>query len=207
MAVRDPSADDRATRPGPRPRGWLKRIVSVRRLVQLTFGATLYLAVALFGIGLGWVILAGSALGILFGKFFCRWMCPMGAAMELLLGAGGDEAGKQKSLYLYFKLGCPIAWAGGLLNRVSLLRVKVTPASCTDCGRCDKACYVSQLSPGNSLHTAGLLNASTHYSCSRCLQCVQVCPTGALSLGALGTRTLPTEPRQTTEASRTVLPL
>ena len=173
----------------PAPRGWLRRLISLRRMAQVAFGAALYLAVSVLGIGLGWVILAGSALGVVFGKFFCRWMCPMGAVMETMLGAGGGEE-KQKSLYLYFKLGCPIAWAGGLLNKVSLLRVKLAPEGCTDCGRCDKACYVSQLSPGNSLHKSGLLNASTHYSCSRCLQCVQACPTGALSIGTLGRRTI-----------------
>ena len=174
----------------PAPHGWLRRLVSARRIVQVGFGAALYLAVATLGIGLGWVVLAASALGIVLGKFFCRWMCPMGAVMETLLGAGGGDDARQKSLYLYFKLGCPIAWAGGLLNKISLLRVRLAPERCTDCGRCDKACYVSQLSPGNSLHRAGQFNASTHYSCSRCLQCVQACPTGALSLGLPGSRRL-----------------
>lgn len=166
----------------PKP-GLLRRVVSRRRLVQAAFGLSLYLAISLLGIGLGWVILGASALGIVLGKFFCRWMCPMGALMELMLGAGGDDASRQKSLYLYFKLGCPIAWAGGLLNRFSLLRVKVDPDRCTGCNLCDKACYVSQLSPGNSLHLAGKRNASTHYSCSRCLKCVEACPSQALSIG------------------------
>ncbi|HEY3450745.1 MAG TPA: 4Fe-4S binding protein [Myxococcales bacterium] len=187
------SSDLPARRPNPK-NSWLRRLISVRRVAQIGFGAALYLAVSMLGIGLGWVILAASALGIVLGKFFCRWMCPMGAVMETMLGSGGDEDGRQKSLYLYFKLGCPIAWAGGLLNKVSLLRVKVDPDRCTGCSRCDKACYVSQLSAGNSLHLAGKLNASTHYSCSRCLQCVQACPTGALSIGALGRRTIAAGP-------------
>jgi len=59
--------------------------VSVRRAVQATVGVLLYLAVVHWDIGLGWVILAGSATGLLLGKFFCRWMCPMGAVMELVL--------------------------------------------------------------------------------------------------------------------------
>jgi len=179
-----------ATNSPRRPRGFLRRLISLRRAAQISFGVALYLVVSMLGIGLGWVILAASAAGIVLGKFFCRWMCPLGAVMETMLGAGGDEEGKQKGLYLYFKLGCPIAWAGGFLNRVSLLRVKVSPDQCTDCGRCDKACYVSQLSPGHSLHKSGLVNASTHYSCSRCLQCIGACPTKALSIGAVGKRTI-----------------
>ncbi len=164
-------------------RGLLRRVVSVRRAVQATVGVLLYLAVVQWDIGIGWVILAGSATGLLLGKFFCRWMCPMGAVMELILGAG-DPNGRGRSLYNYFKVGCPIAWAGGFLNRVSLFRVKVgDPARCTGCGACDKACYVAEFAPGHSLFRKGQVNPSLNYSCSRCLQCVQSCPTGALTLG------------------------
>jgi len=165
----------------------LRRVISARRGVQITVGVAVYLLIVRYSIPLSRVILVGSALGIVFGKFFCRWMCPMGAIMETMLGAGGGE-GRQRSLYMYFKLGCPIAWAGGLLNKVSLLRVKLRPELCTDCGRCDKACYVAQLSPGASLYRPGEVNASTHYSCSRCLECVGTCPTGALTIAGVGSR-------------------
>jgi polyferredoxin len=150
--------------------------------VQLGAGALVYLVVSQLGLSLWWVVLVGSVLGVVLGKVFCRWMCPLGALMESLLGAGGGE-GRQQSLYMYFKLGCPIAWVGGFLNRHSLLRVRARGDTCTDCGLCDRACYVSQLAPGHSLHQTDKTNASTHYSCSRCLECVRACPTGALTLG------------------------
>jgi polyferredoxin len=159
----------------------LQRIVAIRRIVQVSVGVALWVAVDRGYTTLTVVIVAGSLAGVVLGKFFCRWMCPMGAIMETVMGAG-DPDGRQRALYGYFKVGCPISWAQGLLNRVSLWRVRVDPASCTHCNRCDKACYVAQLAPGRSLHAADKVNASTHYSCSRCLQCVGACPTGALSL-------------------------
>lgn len=174
-----------APRPHRRPSRW-RAVVSKRRMVQATVGLALFWATGQ-GLPLSWVIVGGSVAGILLGKFFCRWMCPMGAMMELITGAGGD---KHQSLYMYFKVGCPIAWAGGLLNRVSLLRVKLRPERCTDCGQCDKACYVSQLATGRSLHVAGQVNASTDYTCSRCLACVGACATGALTVGLAGRREL-----------------
>jgi polyferredoxin len=164
---------------------WLQRAVSVRRVVQVSVGAGLWFAVSQGHTTLTIVIVAGSLAGVLLGKFFCRWMCPLGAIMETIMGMD-DPDGRQRALYGYFKIGCPISWAQGLLNRVSLWRVRVDPAQCTHCNRCDKACYVAQLAPGHSLHVAERANASTHFSCSRCLQCVGACPTGALSLGLIG---------------------
>lgn len=163
----------------------LRRLISARRGVQLGIGIALYLLITRYDVSLWWVVIGGAAAGIALGKFFCRWMCPMGAIMELMFGAG-DADGKARSLYAYFKLGCPIAWIGGLLNKASVLRVKVDPDRCVHCKLCDKACYVAQLAPNHSLHRADATNASTHYSCSRCLSCVGACPTGALSVGAAG---------------------
>ncbi len=187
----------------PRPSRW-RPLVTRRRAVQAAVGAALYWAIGPGGLPLSWVILAGSAAGVLLGKFFCRWMCPMGAMMELVTGASGDSAQRH---YMYFKIGCPIAWAGGLLNRLSLWRVKLRPERCTGCERCDEVCYVSKLAAGRSLHVAGEVNASTDYTCSRCLACVGACPTGALTVGLVGPRTVPSgpppRPRAPSRPSRT----
>jgi ferredoxin len=49
---------------------------------------------------------------------------------------------------------------------------------------------VAQLSTGKSLHVVGQVNASTDYTCSRCLACAGACPTGALTVGLGGSRLL-----------------
>ncbi len=174
-----------------RPSRW-RALVSRRRVVQAASGLALFWAIGPGGLPVLWVVYAGAALGVLFGKFFCRWMCPLGAMMELVLASDGE---RDRNLFMYFKVGCPIAWAGGLLNRLSLWRVKLRPERCTDCERCDEACYVSKLADGRSLHVAGRLNASTDFACSRCLACVGACPTGALGVGLAGPRLLPSGPR------------
>lgn len=169
----------------------LKRIINARRLIQLAIGLAVYVVVAAFDVSLWWVVGIGSALGILLGKFFCRWMCPMGYIMELMLGAGGEQ-NAQSNMYMYFKVGCPIAWVGGLLNRLSLFRVKLREDQCLHCGKCDTACYISSFNADRSLHEPGQRNASAHYSCSRCFKCVTACPTGALTLGPGAANLLPT---------------
>lgn len=186
-----PVADSSPRGPAARSRrrSRLNPLITRRRVVQASVGAALYWAIGPGGVPLSWVVLGGSAAGIVLGKFFCRWMCPVGAVMELMTGAGGGD--RTRNTYMYFKLGCPIAWAGGLLNRLSLLRVRLRPERCTDCNRCDEACYVAQLATGRSLHAAGQVNASTDYTCSRCLACVGACPTGALTIGLAGRRVLP----------------
>ncbi len=183
--------DGRSTRKRRRrkPRGLLQRIIHRRRWVQAAVGVGVYVLVARYQLNLWWVVLFGSALGIVLGKVFCRWMCPMGFIMETLMGSG-DHA--RSNLYMYFKLGCPIAWISGLLNKVSLFRVTLRPDKCSHCGACEEACYISAFNETHGLHRAEVINASTHYSCSRCLACVAACPTGALSLGTA----LPTAGRQ-----------
>ncbi len=157
----------------------LKKLVSLRRMVQALLAVLIYLGVTYFNINLLYVILFGSALGILFGKVFCRWMCPIGFIMEIMMGMNGQNRNMQ--LYSYYKLGCPIAWISGYLNKFSLFKVKWEDSLCVNCGKCDKACYISSLNPDFSLYNNKKGNPSRHYSCSKCLECVKECPVGSLS--------------------------
>ena len=158
----------------------VKSIISKRRVIQSSLGIALYVAVSQYGVPLLWVIVGGSAMGIVFGKIFCRWMCPMGFLMETMMGSGGKDS-KMQAMYMYFKAGCPIAWISGLLNKVSLLKVTTDKHACTACGRCDSVCYIAANNDDFSLYQPGKSNSSTHYSCSRCLNCVATCNKDALS--------------------------
>lgn len=156
----------------------LQRIVSVRRFVQIGVGVGLWVLVSRYDLSLWWVILGGSLSGVVLGKFFCRWMCPLGAVMETIMGSANHGG-----MYQYFKVGCPIAWAGGLLNKVSLLRPAKTGDACAACGKCDEACYIVQHNPDYSLYLPDKANPGTHFACSRCLKCVESCPLKTVNLG------------------------
>lgn len=159
------------------------RVVSARRWIHGAVALGTYALVSLLGISLWWVLAAGSLMGIVFGKVFCRWICPLGFVMEAVTGAAGADS-KFRNMYQYHKLGCPIAWASGALNRYSFFRIKRKADTCTDCGLCDKACYMAALDEKKySLYREGLDRPGNAFACSRCLACVASCPTKSLSYG------------------------
>lgn len=155
----------------------LNTLISKRKWVQALVGVILLAAVFSFKIGLLYILLAGIIVGITFGKVFCRWMCPLGFIMELMLGSSDS---KQEQLYNYHKLGCPIAWVGGWLNKISLFQIKKDQPKCIDCGICDRNCYITTFDQDYSNYKAGKKTPSVHFSCSKCLACVVKCPTKSL---------------------------
>jgi polyferredoxin len=157
----------------------LKMVVSKRVFILAIMGVSLYLTVSFYQISLWFVLLAGVILGVVFGKVFCRWVCPMGLIMELLMSMSPD--GKIRQMYQYHKLGCPIAWISGLLNKVSFFKIKFNSESCSSCGICDKKCYIVSMEPNKfSLYKTSKEIPATSYTCSKCLECVVACPTGSL---------------------------
>ena len=155
-----------------------KGIVSNRRWIQAFIGGLLLVLVIYFKVSLLYILILGVLAGIVFGKVFCRWMCPLGFIMELMLGSDSNE--KNQQLYNYHKLGCPIAWISGFLNRFSLFKIKRDASKCTDCGICDKTCYISSLNKDYSIYKDSKKNPALNYSCSKCLACVDKCPTKSL---------------------------
>lgn len=153
-------------------------IISKRRLIQALTGGLLVALFFYFKLSIVYILVPGVITGVIFGKVFCRWMCPMGFIMELMLG--NDNGSKQQQLYNYHKFGCPIAWVSGFMNRFSLFKIKKAANLCADCGECDKTCYIASLNPDYSLYKEGRKNPTLHYSCSKCLACVEKCPTKSL---------------------------
>lgn len=156
-------------------------LISLRKTIQMVISIIIFFLLQAHLVTIGTIIIIGSLLGFVLGKVFCRWMCPMGLLMEAITGATGEE--KAKSLYMYHKLGCPIAWVSGLLNHISLMTIKhrVTK-ECKECGLCDKACYITLFNKKYSLYQKDKQNPADSYTCSRCLECIASCPTGRLSV-------------------------
>ena len=156
-----------------------KLLVKNRLIILILIGPALFIAVSQYHISLWYLLLAGVLLGGVFGKVFCRWACPMGLIMELLTGMNTN--GKIKQMYQYHKLGCPIAWISGLLNRISLFKIKLNADSCKNCGICDKQCYIVAMEPAKySLYKPAREKPGMSYTCSKCLNCVTSCPNGSL---------------------------
>lgn len=158
-----------------------KSIISKRRIIQAIIGGLLMVLVFYFRVSLLYILILSVITGIVFGKVFCRWMCPLGFIMELMLG---NDSNEKQQLYNYHKLGCPIAWISGLLNRFSLFKIKRDVTKCTDCGICDKTCYIASLNKDYSIYKESKKNPALNYSCSKCLECVEKCPTKSLKYKA-----------------------
>jgi polyferredoxin len=158
----------------------LKILVDKRVVILALLGGGLYYAVSQYHVSLWYVLLAGVILGVVFGKVFCRWVCPMGLIMEIMMSMSPD--GKIRQMYQYHKVGCPIAWISGYLNRLSIFKIKLNNDSCKNCGICDKKCYIVAMEPTKySLYKPAMEKPGMSYTCSKCLECVVSCPNGSLT--------------------------
>jgi polyferredoxin len=155
-----------------------KSVIANRRLTQALIGILVIIAISYYKVNILYLISVGAITGIIFGKVFCRWMCPIGFVMELIMGSNPDS--KQQQMYNYHKIGCPVAWISGMTNRFSLFKIKRDVSLCTTCGKCDKECYISTLNNDFSLYKNNKKDPALEYGCSRCLKCVEVCPTNSL---------------------------
>lgn len=158
----------------------VKFLAQRRFPIQIVLGVGIYLGMSYFQISLWWLLGVGTLLGIFWGKVFCRWMCPVGIMMEMMMKAGGNSS--LRNMYQYHKIGCPIAWISGLLNKISIFQITKNEDTCKNCGLCDKACYMPAIDKEQfSLYKPQMSNPAQNFSCSKCLMCVESCPNGSLS--------------------------
>jgi polyferredoxin len=82
----------------------------------------------------------------------------------------------------FSRYACPLGAVNGFFNSFSLVQIKRDAASCTDCGRCDKACPVKI----DVSHAAAVRSIE----CTRCLECVEACPVNARTGNTLKLKTI-----------------
>ena len=70
--------------------------------IQIAMGMATYSVVSFLNISLWWVVAFGSFTGVIWGKVFCRWMCPMGIMMEMMMKLSPDDS--FKNMYQYHQI-------------------------------------------------------------------------------------------------------
>ena len=123
--------------------------------------------------------------------FFCKYLCPQGVlegAIPLSVVNSGIRAALGKlfawkfgillsfillSVFIYrpfCKWICPLGAFYALLNKVSLVGMRVDESRCISCGRCARACKMD----------VDVTKTPDHSECIRCGMCVDACPTKAV---------------------------
>lgn len=127
--------------------------------------------------------------------FFCAY-CPI-ATMEVVLPSMLSDRDWTLDTWLILRLSilvfvlvlvvfnvrwfckamCPVGALVAFANKYSLFAIRLDPAKCTHCGKCDKACPMSV--PVEACSRTGRA-VNRHSECIECLNCQQVCPVNAI---------------------------
>lgn len=177
------------------PFGWLQELLhkipgkklSTKRLKALTY---IKYVVLLFAVVLLPVLVVND-LGM-GDPFFCKYVCPQGV-LEGAIPLAIANAGIRSALGQLFtwklavliavvvlsvlfyrpfcKWICPLGAFYALMNRVSLLGIRVDACKCVSCGKCSKVCQMD----------VDVVRAPNHAECIRCGKCIGACPVDAIS--------------------------
>ena len=177
------------------PFGWFQELLhkipgkklSARKLKPLTF--IKYGVLVIMVILLPALVVNDVGMG---EPFFCKYLCPQGVLEGALPLAVADE-GIRAALGVLFswklavllsvivlsvlfyrpfcKWLCPLGAFYALLNKVSLIGMKVDGHKCVSCGKCAKACRMD----------VDVTKTPDHTECIRCGMCVKACPVEAVS--------------------------
>ncbi len=123
--------------------------------------------------------------------FFCKYLCPQGALEGAIpLAAVNSEIRAALGALFSWKLCilsgtvvlsvlfyrpfckwlCPLGAFYALLNKVSLLEMKVDKHKCVSCGKCARECKMD----------VDVTKSPNHTECIRCGMCIRACPTEAV---------------------------
>ena len=176
------------------PFGWLQELLhkipgkklSTKKLKPLTYlkYAFLLLAVVL----LPAIVVNDLGMG---DPFFCKYICPQGvlegaiplaAVNEGIRSALGPLFNKKLIILIvvvvlsvlfyrpFCKWICPLGAFYALMNKVSLLSIKVDEHKCVSCGKCARVCKMD----------VDVTKTPNHTECIRCGKCITACPTDAI---------------------------
>lgn len=140
--------------------------------------------------------------GIFIKRFWCRYICPLGAASNTLkfwlplLGLALiwwflSLIGLKLAWFWLLGAVCLLGWGLEVFRRKSnlqLLYMVKNDAACSHCGLCNKACPYG-------IDVAGASGRITSVDCTLCGECLCACRTSAIEVGSCGkgerTRFLP----------------
>lgn len=176
------------------PFGWLQELLykipgkklSTKKLKPLRYVkyAVLLLAVVLLPV----LVVNDTGMG---DPFFCKYVCPQGV-LEGAIPLSIVNVGIRSALGRLFtwkliilatvvvlsvlfyrpfcKWICPLGAWYALMNKVSLLGMRVDQHKCVSCGRCARVCKMD----------VDVTRSPDHAECIRCGKCVSACPVGAV---------------------------
>ena len=176
------------------PFGWLQELLHkipgkklyTKKLKPLTYlkYAILLLAVVL----LPAIVVNDLGMG---DPFFCKYICPQGvlegaiplaAVNEGIRSALGSLFNWKLAILIvvvilsilfyrpFCKWICPLGAFYALMNKVSLLGIKVDEHKCVSCGKCARVCKMD----------VDVTKTPNHTECIRCGKCITACPTDAI---------------------------
>lgn len=176
------------------PFGWLQELLhkipskklSTKKLKPLTY--LKYVILLLAVVLLPAIVVNDLGMG---DPFFCKYICPQGvlegaiplaAVNEGIRSALGPLFNRKLIILIvvvvlsvlfyrpFCKWICPLGAFYALMNKVSLLGIKVDEHKCVSCGKCARVCKMD----------VDVTKTPNHTECIRCGKCITACPTDAI---------------------------